>query len=102
LFCGFSTVSTCAGCCFLELHEEVFRLIRRRLVLAALCFTLLPAVPVLAASSQPLPGTSCRLSPTSSTLSRRILQPDDPDTLLSIYVQSGKLTCENERQVPRN
>jgi len=78
-------------------------LIRRRLVLAALCFTLLPAVPVLAAS-QPQAAAQERVAALSpdqlNALAGEYSSPDDPDTLLSIYVQSGKLTCENERQVP--
>ena len=78
-------------------------MIRRRLVLAALCFTLLPAVPVLAAS-QPQAAAQERVAALSpdqlNALAGEYSSPDDPDTLLSIYVQSGKLTCENERQVP--
>jgi putative CocE/NonD family hydrolase len=78
-------------------------LIRRRLVLAALCCALLPAAPVVAAS-QPQAAAQDRIAALSpdqlEALAGEYTSPDDPDTPLSFYVQDGKLTFESERRVP--
>jgi hypothetical protein len=75
---------------------------RRRLVLAALCCTLVFAVPVPArpashsAQAQAAAPTQAQLE----ALAGEYTSPDDPDTPLSFYVQDGKLTFESERRVP--
>jgi hypothetical protein len=87
----------------LELHEEVFRLIHRRLVLAALCFALLPTAPVLAAPQPQAAAQDQIAAPTPAqleALAGEYTSSDDPDTPLSFYVQDGKLIFESERRVP--
>jgi putative CocE/NonD family hydrolase len=75
-------------------------LIGRRVALAALCLALLPVVPGFA---WPRARTAQATAPTAAqfeALSGEYTDAKDPDTPLSLYVQSGKLYVESDRRVP--
>jgi hypothetical protein len=75
-------------------------LIRRRVVLAALCLALLSVAPAHALLA---PQEAQGAAPTAAqleALAGEYTNSNEPDTPLSFYVQSGKLVCESERTVP--
>ncbi|MGB7547553.1 MAG: CocE/NonD family hydrolase [Terracidiphilus sp.] len=75
-------------------------MIGRRVALAALCLALLPVVPGFA---WPRARTAQATAPTAApleALSGEYTGANDPDTPLSLYVQSGKLYVESDRRVP--
>jgi putative CocE/NonD family hydrolase len=79
---------------------EVFQLIRHRFVVVLLCAGLLPFAP--AAYSRTLAqAQAAGLVPAQlEALAGEYTDATDPDTPLSFYQASGKLTVESERRVP--
>jgi len=81
------------------IFEEVVRLFRLRLALAALCLSLsFPAPSVLSAT--PRPAQASAPSAQLEAFSGEYTDAVEPDTPLSFYVQDSKLFCESERRVP--
>jgi putative CocE/NonD family hydrolase len=79
-------------------------LIRFRFALAALSLALLPSTPSLAALSSAPPSAPAAAAAQAAaqldSLAGEYTDPNEPDTPLSFYVLSGKLTVESERLVP--
>ena len=81
-------------------------MIRRRVVVAALCLALLPCAPALgwptphSAEAAAQAQISAPAAAQLEALAGEYTDPVEPDTPISFYLTNGKLLYENERRVP--